>query len=90
LKNKCGRCNTLEDLKKKVKKIEEMVTTLYEEKNDTSNSIVLMKTIDNAGRVTIPKAFRAALGIENTTAEIQMELNGKSIILTIKDESVGE
>ena len=81
----------MEDLKRKIKKIEEMVTTLYEEQNEQqTNSITLVKSMDSVGRVTIPKTFRAALGIENTTAEIQMELNGKSIILTVKDESVGE
>lgn len=83
----------MEDLKRRLRKIEEMVTTLYEEQSEATNSIVLEKTMDSTGRVTIPKTFRTALGIENETAEIQMELVGKEIILTVKEdesESVGD
>jgi DNA-binding transcriptional regulator/RsmH inhibitor MraZ len=76
----------MDALREKVEKIEKMVATLYEERENHANTLTAEKTMDVTGRVTIPKAFRTALGIENETAEVTMELSGDEIILKLKED----
>lgn len=76
----------MDALRAKVEKIEKMVATLYEERETHTNTLTAEKTMDVTGRVTIPKAFRTALGIENETAEVTMELSGDEIILKLKED----
>lgn len=71
-------------IEEKLAQLEQKIDALLGE-SVGQKSIEDKKTMDAMGRITIPKAFRKILGIENSTADFVIMLKGKDIILRLKD-----
>lgn len=67
-------------LEEKMEQLEQKIDMLLSE-NSTSSVLEDKKVMDNMGRITIPKAFRKVLGIDNSAAEFKILLVGDEIIL---------
>ena len=65
--------------------LEEKLDKLIQEKEKEkeSSNCVVVKTMDNAGRITIPQTFRKILGINEST-QFEIFLNNDCICLRRK------
>lgn len=67
-------------LEQKLERLEEKINTLLDQSVE-QKTLEDKKVMDNMGRITIPKAFRKVLGIDNCAAEFKILLVGNKIIL---------
>lgn len=63
--------------------LEEKLDKLIQEKEKENSNCVVVKTMDNAGRITIPQTFRKILGINEST-QFEIFLNNDCICLRRK------
>lgn len=63
--------------------LEEKLDKLIQEKEKENSNCVVVKTMDNAGRITIPQTFRKILGITEST-QFEIFLNNDCICLRRK------
>lgn len=63
--------------------LEEKLDKLIREKEKENSNCVVVKTMDNAGRITIPQTFRKILGINEST-QFEIFLNNDCICLRRK------
>lgn len=63
--------------------LEEKLDKLIQEKEKENSNCVVVKTMDNAGRITIPQIFRKILGIDEST-QFEIFLNNDCICLRRK------
>ena len=67
-------------IEEKLAMLEKKIDTLLGESVE-QKTLEDKKVMDNMGRITIPKAFRKVLGIDNCAAEFKILLVGNKIIL---------
>ena len=63
--------------------LEEKLDKLIQEKEKENSNCVVVKTMDNAGRITISQTFRKILGINEST-QFEIFLNNDCICLRRK------
>lgn len=63
--------------------LEEKLDKLIQEKEKENSNCVVVKTMDSAGRITIPQTFRKILGINEST-QFEIFLNNDCICLRRK------
>ncbi len=69
-------------IEERLQELENKVNTFIDEKE----SVTVIKTVDSAGRLTLPKTIRKILGWEDESVEVEVSVCGKNILIKRVDK----
>ena len=69
------------EIEQKFEQLEQKLNILITQNEKSPEQMFERKTMDSMGRITIPKSFRKALGIEGQATEFEIFLKNDGIFL---------